>query len=355
MKIKSIQLKNFRNHLNTAVTLSGGINVLVGKNAQGKTNLLEAIYLTCVGRGWRARQDKELVNFDKETAYIKTKVEKRFGNIDIEIQLSTTKKKSAKINKVPISKVSELLGTINCVFFSPDELRLIKEAPADRRRFMDIDISQIDKNYFYALLKYNKILAQRNALLKNVPRGTNEDIKRSLDIWDAQLVEAGNIIVQRRLRFIEDIKKHLSPIHAKLSGTREEIVIEYEHHSDLEAKLKESREKDLARGFTSVGPHRDDILITISGKDVRKFASQGQQRSAALSLKLCQLEIFKEATNEAPVVLFDDVFSELDEIRQNNLLTLLEGSQAVLTATHPPEPTCCTLFHVSNGQIDNRQ
>jgi len=348
MIIKKVALKNFRNHLDTTVSLSPGINILIGDNAQGKTNLLEAIYLTCIGRGWRSRLDKELINFDKDFSTVKTNIQKAYGNIDVEIRLSRDKKKSVSINKIPIAKMGELLGTVNCVFFSPDELRLIKEAPSDRRKFMDIDISQIDKNYFYELLKYNKTLAQRNALLKAKP----SEVERSLDIWDEQLVKSGGLLIQRRLQFVAALKKHLQQIHSRMSDDKERIDIEYEHCPDMAKQLAENRIRDLSLGNTSVGPHRDDLLITLNGKDVRKYASQGQQRSAALSLKLCQLQTFKDITNEAPIVLFDDVFSELDDKRQSNLLQLLSETQAILTTTHKPDNCAAQLFNVQNGQID---
>ncbi|MBO4726281.1 MAG: DNA replication/repair protein RecF, partial [Clostridia bacterium] len=310
MRISQLTVDNFRNHTHTTLQLSNGVNVLVGPNAQGKTNLLEAIYLSCVGRGWRTSRDSEMVQFGKERALVQVTAQKRFGSVDIAIQLGLGLKKSIAINRVPIAKVAELMGQINCIFFSPDELKLVKEAPADRRRFMNIDISQIDKSYFYALTRYNKILQQRNAYLKN-----NSDL-RELTIWDDQLITQGKIIIAKRQAFMQKLTPYVVAKHQELTGGQEDIQLTYETCTDLARELTAAHEHDLRLRTTTVGPHRDDIAILINGKDVRIYGSQGQQRTVALSIKLAELDLFTDLTGERPILLLDDVFSELDSSRQ---------------------------------------
>jgi len=381
MNIERVELTNFRNHKNTSLELSPGTNVLVGKNAQGKTNLLEAVFLTCVGRGWRTNKDKDMINFDADIARVRTVVRRKFGEVAVEITLPRATRKTIKINGVPVQRMGELMGQVNCVFFSPDELRLVKDAPADRRRFLDIDISQIDKAYFYALLKYNKILLQRNALLK----AKNEDIESGLDIWDLQLAKVGAVIVARRMQFVGKLCENVAKVHSYLTGGKETIEVSYERsdqhapqggacyenitnvtrvtneattepHDDIEALLlghiQAAREKDLRLRTTTVGPHRDDLKISIDGKDVRHFASQGQQRTVALSLKLAELEIFREATGEMPVLLLDDVFSELDAERQARLVKALSKCQSLVTAvSFVGAANNVKIFKVENGAI----
>ena len=363
MIIKSLTMNNFRNHENTAVVLSSGINVLVGKNAQGKTNLLEAIYLTCVGRGWRTNKDKEMINFDAEYTKVKNTAQKLFGDVTVEVHVPRSGKKSIRINDIPIQKMGEMMGQVNCIFFSPDELRLIKDAPADRRKFLDIDISQVDKTYFYSLLRYNKILLQRNALLKS----KTEDIARGLEIWDVQLAKAGALIVARRLAYIEQLKPYVEKVHSYLTNEKEDVIISYinitakteesllsSDQSEIEKillkQLLEAREKDMHLKTTTVGPHRDDLLIKLDGRDVRYFASQGQQRTAALSLKLGELQTFEKITGERPVLLLDDVFSELDQERQTRLIKLLGKCQSIITTTHGITGKA-KVFKVENGKV----
>ena len=343
MRIQQLTVNNFRNHTHTTLQLDKGVNVLVGSNAQGKTNLLEAIYLSCVGRGWRTSRDSEMVQFGKEQALVQVTAEKRFGSVEIAIQLGLGLKKSIAINRVPIAKVAELMGQINCIFFSPDELKLVKEAPADRRRFMNIDISQIDKSYFYALTRYNKILQQRNAYLKD------HCDPRELSIWDDQLVKHGNIIIQKRQAFMEKLTPYVVAKHHALTGGQETITLTYETSSDFARDLQATRERDLRLRTTTVGPHRDDLAILINGKDVRTYGSQGQQRTAALSIKLAELDLFTALTGETPILLLDDVFSELDSNRQERLLTAISHCQAVITATEAPP--IGKIFTVQNGNL----
>jgi len=346
------------------MSLCPGINVLVGDNAQGKTNLLEAVYLTCVGRGFRTPRDRELIMFGQDGARVKTIVAKKYGDNSVEVRVNSSQKthfakysantsqntgskKSILVNDVPIQKMGELMGTVTCVFFNPDELRLIKEAPSDRRRFMDIDISQMDKVYFYNLLRYNKILQQRNALLKNIQVNSAE--MQGLDIWDEQLAAVGEAIIKRRLEFVGQLRTECVTVHSALT-INEHIDIFYEHTEGLKDALCKAREKDLRLKTTTVGPHRDDLCITINGKDVRAFASQGQQRTAALSLKLAELKIFEDATGEKPVLLLDDVLSELDTARQEKLLRAIDGCQSIITTTKFAPREGVKIIHVKNGK-----
>lgn len=370
MHIKEIKLLNFRNHKNTCAEFFNGINIFAGANAQGKTNLLEAIYLSCVGRGWRAVRDIEMVAFGAPSAAVCTTAEKAFGEIMVSIKLGGGTKKAISINGVPISKVAELMGSIPCVFFSPDELRLVKEAPADRRRFLNIDISQIDKSYFYALVRYNKILSQRNAYLKSLSLRPTADEIRGLSVWDDQLVSVGTILIQKRIAFVNSLTPYLISVHSHLSGRTEKITFSYcfldpdggekviDKTGDIGGyfakQLEEARSKDLRLRTTSVGPHRDDIKIEINGKDVRTYGSQGQQRTAALSVKIAELKLFEAVTGEKPILLLDDVFSELDSSRQMRLLTFTKNTQTVITTTEIPAELSAAdvkIYTVAKGKI----
>jgi DNA replication and repair protein RecF len=367
--LQDIRLINFRNHKNTFAKFCNGINILIGENAQGKTNLLEAIYLTCVGRGWRAARDKEMIIFGECASIVESVTTKRFGNVSVKVKLSATDKKSILINDIPISKIAELMGVVNCVFFSPDELRLIKDAPADRRRFLNIDISQIDKSYLYALMRYEKILSQRNAYLKKIT-ATDVDSLRGIDIWDEQLINIGAVLIEKRLQFIAKLTPYLSQKHNFLTGNAEKIGFFYVScgydesekvinnsiniADNLRKQIIKAREKDLRLKTTTVGPHRDDIKIEINGNDVRNFGSQGQQRTVALSIKLAELNLFNDITGESPILLLDDVFSELDAARQSKLLQSLVNVQTIITTTEKPQmpdKKFSKIFHISNGEV----
>ncbi|MCL2846212.1 MAG: DNA replication/repair protein RecF [Firmicutes bacterium] len=354
MHIKTLTVKNFRNHVATQIDLAPTVNVLVGDNAQGKTNLLESIFLACVGRGWRANRDRDLIRFDTDIGIVRAIATKRYGDVTVEIKIPRNGRKTILINGIPVQKMGELMGQINCVFFSPDELRLVKDAPADRRRFMDIDISQIDKSYFYSLLRYNKILAQRNALLKS----STEDISRGLEIWDQQLAKDAVQIIARRIKFLDELKAGVTTTHGFLTNGRETISLSYEGTAIMDEEefitaLSAARERDMRLRTTTIGPHRDDICICIDNKDVRQFASQGQQRTVALSIKLAELDIFEHFTGEKPILLLDDVFSELDDARQTRLLQAIHNCQTVITTTGfcgLSDPNI-KIFNIKNGSL----
>lgn len=357
MEIKSVQLKNFRNYTNEVVFFNKNLNVLEGKNAQGKTNLLEAVFLCAIGKSPRTNKEKELIKWNENLGKVTIEFNKISGNKKIEIYLFSNQNKAVKINGVPIKKLGELMGELNAIYFSPDELKLVKDSPDERRRFMDIDLSQFNKNYFYALNKYNKILNQRNKLLKS---GNENSIKETISIWNEQLSEQACFIILKRLELIEQLKVFAKKAHFYLTDNAEEMNLSYVGLTDtnketLKQKLlklyDEGLEKDLNLGYTTVGPHRDDIKIVVNNIDVRHFGSQGQQRTCALSLKLAELEIFKTNLGEYPVLLLDDVLSELDKTRREKLLTIINNFQTLLTCTEYNLNIPANVLKVKSGSI----
>jgi len=358
MKIKKLELQNFRNYENISINLKDGLNVLVGKNAQGKTNLVEAINFCCIGKSHRTTKERDLINFDKDFARIKVTAERIAGEKSVEILLSKTQKKIIRINGLSILRIGELFENLNSVFFSPEDLKLVKESPQDRRRFLDIALSQMSKVYFYNLVKYEKILAQRNKLLKS---SFDQNIaKNGLDIWNEQLAQVGAKIIFARLNFVSHLDKLAHIAHANLTDNKEDLQLSYsglqgenvdQIYRQLFELLEQSIEKDLHLGYTSVGPHRDDIKIVCNDIDIRNFGSQGQQRTTALSLKLAELEIFKEEMGEYPILILDDVLSELDENRCKKLLDNIKDVQTILTGTSFDYEYPATIFEISNGTI----
>lgn len=359
MKITSLDLTNYRNYTNQSVQLQDGLNVIIGKNAQGKTNLLESIFLCAIGKSPRTTKDKDLIKWDNNFAKVSLNISKKIGKTSIDLYLFSNQNKAIKIDKIGIKKIGQLLGTFNAIYFSPDELKLIKESPDERRRFMDIDLSQFDKNYFYSLNHYNQVLQQRNKLLKNPDQNV---IKETLPIWDEQLSTYGATIILSRLKLIESLKVSAKKIHKYLTSDAEDLDLSYVGYTAqnekelkelLQRKLKENIEKDIHLGYTTVGPHRDDIKISANNIDLRSFGSQGQQRTASLTLKLAELETFKERLGEYPVLLLDDVLSELDENRQTKLLEFIKPIQTLLTCTDFEFNIPHTKYFINNGQIEN--
>lgn len=332
-------------------------NIFYGDNAQGKTNILEAVYLSGTTKSHRGTKDKDMIQFGANESHIETIVEKNDIKYQIDMHLKKNSPKGIAINKIPIRKASELFGIINIVFFSPEDLNIIKNGPGERRRFIDLELSQLDKVYLNNLSNYNRIVNQRNHLLKEIDY--NKGALETLDIWDMQLIQYGNKIVERRKKFIEEINKIISNIHKKLTGNREDIKIVYEPSNgalSFEQALLKNKEKDLRIKSTSVGPHRDDIAFLVSDIDIRKYGSQGQQRTAALSLKLSEIELVKQSIHDTPVLLLDDVLSELDKHRQNYLLDSIHDIQTLITCTGVDEFvnhrfSINKVFHVQNGQV----
>ena len=332
-------------------------NIFYGDNAQGKTNILEAVYLSGTTKSHRGTKDRDMIKFGENESHIETIVEKNGIKYQIDMHLKKNSPKGIAINKIPIRKASELFGIINIVFFSPEDLNIIKNGPGERRRFIDLELSQLDKVYLNNLSNYNRIVNQRNHLLKEIDY--NKSALETLDIWDMQLIQYGSKIIERRQKFIEKINEIISNIHKKLTGNRENIKIIYEPSNgalSFEQALLKNKEKDLRIKSTSVGPHRDDIAFLVGDIDIRKYGSQGQQRTAALSFKLSEIELVKKSIHDTPVLLLDDVLSELDKHRQNYLLDSIHDIQTLITCTGVDEFvnhrfSINKVFHVQNGQV----
>ncbi len=357
MILKSIELKNFRNYEDLNLKFDSGTNILFGDNAQGKTNILEAAYVSGTTKSHKGSRDKDMIRFGEDEAHIRTLVEKQGKEYQLDIHLKKNRSKGIAINKVPIKKAGELFGILNMVFFSPEDLNIIKNGPSERRRFLDSEICQLDKIYLSDLTKYNKILMQRNRLLKDMM--FRQELSETLPVWDMQLVEYGKRLIRRRRQFIEELSGIVTGIHKNISGDKEELILKYEPNIDaefLEDELNRVREKDKKYAQTSVGPHRDDISFFIHGVDIRKFGSQGQQRTSALSLKLSEIELVRQTIHDTPVLLLDDVLSELDSNRQNYLLNSIHDIQTMITCTGLDEFVrnrfqIDKVFHVIDGHV----
>ena len=357
MYIESLQLRNFRNYESLDIDFDRGTNILYGDNAQGKTNVLEAVYLCGTGRSHRGSRDKEMIRFEEEESHIRLLVKKDKMSSRIDMHLKKSRTKGVAINGIPIHKARELLGIINLVFFSPEDLNIIKNGPSERRRFIDLELCQLEKMYISDLSSYNKVLNQRNKLLKDIY--FKPSLEETLDLWDEQLLQFGKMIISKRRVFIEELNSIIKDIHKNLTGGKESIEIFYEPDTveeDFLQKLRSSRSKDLKMKTTCTGPHRDDICVMVDGIDIRKYGSQGQQRTAALSIKLSEIYLVKKHTGDTPVLLLDDVLSELDSSRQNYLMNSIHDIQTVITCTglddfvsHQFEIN--RVFHVVKGKI----
>ena len=334
MFIRSLDLDNFRNYERLHIDFSEGTTILYGDNAQGKTNILEAISLASQNKSHRSSRDREMIRFSSEEAHIKMLAEKENAEYRIDLHLKTSGNKGIAVNSVPVRKTRDFLGIIHCVLFSPEDLYIVKEGPQERRRFIDTELCQLDRIYLSDFLQYRKALEQRNQLLKDI--AFEPSLYDTLDVWDEQLSSYGSEIIKRRELFIREISEITEPVHAHISGGKEKLRLFYEANvsaEEMREKLREARERDLKARTTTVGPHRDDILFELNGTDARIYGSQGQQRSAALSLKLAEIELVKKRTGESPVLLLDDVMSELDAGRQKYLLDYIRDIQTVITCT----------------------
>ena len=334
MIIKSLELNNYRNYETLNISFDKGTNILYGDNAQGKTNILEAIYLCATTKSHKGNKDKEIIRFNNEEAHIRTYVEKNDIDQKIDMHLRASKSKGIAIDGIKLKKAAELLGLMKVVLFSPEDLSIIKNGPSERRHFIDMELCQIDSFYLYNLNNYNNTVNQRNKLLKDLYM--NPSLKDTINIWNIQLVSYGSKIIERRKLFVDQLNEIINEIHKTLSGGRENLWITYEPNTsivDFETNLMKSVEKDIKLKQTTVGPHRDDIAFMVDDIDIRKYGSQGQQRTAALSLKLSEIELIKKITKENPVLLLDDVLSELDSNRQNYLLNYIGKMQTIITCT----------------------
>lgn len=355
MFIKKLDLKNYRNYKNSVFEFSNGINILVGDNAQGKTNCAEAVFYLCTGYSPRVSKDRQVVKYGEKSAEITGLCESRYGSVEVKIEFLLTKK-NVFVNGVPVKKSGELMGNINSVFFNPGELKLIQQSPEDRRRFMDVALSQMDRQYYYTLQNYRKILEQRNNLLKC---DDLETVHATLPLWDIELSRYAVEIINKRRDFIEKLSPYAIKEHAYITGGDElELNLETPHYlgggeEEIKNLLASRVEKDLILGYTTIGPHRDDIKIKVNGEDVRVYGSQGQQRTVAIALKLGEVSLFEERFSEYPILILDDALSELDSKRRNRLIDRLSGFQTIITLTDIPEELSAKnakIFKISNGE-----
>ena len=346
MFIKNIKVENFRNYENVVIEFNKNINIIYGNNAQGKTNILEAIFFSALGKSFRTSKEKQVIMKEKNFFKIHTEFQKKDREGTVDLFLGDDK--TISVNGVKLNKFSELLGNINIVIFSPEDINLLKDESAVRRKFLDMMISQLRKNYIYNLNNYKKNLEQKNNYLKS--RNISDDM---LDVYDEKLAEYSENVYQYRNEFIEKIKEKIKEIHSNI--TDEEISIVYK--TDCESKekclekLKKNREKDKYRGFSSVGCHRDDFKILINGDEVDIYGSQGQNRTAILSLKMAELEVINDEIGEYPILLLDDFMSELDQERITNFLKSINNIQVIITYNEKIDLENSTNFYVNNGNI----
>lgn len=354
MWINKIKINNFRNYKQEEIKLDKNINLFYGENAQGKTNIIEAIFLGSMGKSFRTKKDKEMIKLNSEKAEVEIEYKKSDREGKIKIELSN--KKNIYLNGIKIKKLSELLGNINIVIFTPDDINILKGSPQNRRRFLDIMISQLKPNYMYHLNLYLKTLEQRNNYLRQIREEKKDE--NLLDIWDEKLIEEAEIIYQYRKEYMNKIKEKIKKIHQEITSNREEIEIEY--LSECQTKenylklLKERRKLDIIKGFTTKGVHRDDFVIYINKKQLDIYGSQGQHRTAILSLKLAELNIVKEEIGEEPILLLDDFMSELDEKRIKSFLNKIENTQVIITCTEKinVENKKILIYNVKEGSIN---
>lgn len=338
--LSKLILDKFRNYQETCLDFGEGLNFLVGNNAQGKTNLLEAIFYLCHLSSPRTNEDSELILFGQEEAYVRGIVQRQIGDFELGVRIPTKGRKKVEIDGLPQAKLADFLGTLNCVYFSPDDLKLVKGGPAERRRFMDLEISQVNPYYRHALSRYNKVLQQRNNLLKE-----GKPDSKLLAVFSEQLIESGSVVMERRLTMLSRLNLLAKLLQRKLTELKENLSLEYSPSFTITQDLKEDFVKALEsssveekqRGYTLVGPHRDDFSMIIDGRDVRIFGSQGQQRTVVLALKLAELEFLRGEAGEYPVLLLDDVFSEIDDVRRKKLFEIISQNkvQTFISTANP--------------------
>ena len=335
MQIKTLDLDHFRNYKTLHMNFSSGINILYGENGQGKTNILEAVYICGYGKSSRSVHEREVIRIGATESHIKAEFDVDGTNRRFDVHMRKNETKGLAINRIPIKKVRDLYGQINIVMFSPDDMEIIKRGPSVRRNYLNLELCQLDKIYVDDLINYTKIVKQRNELLKKLSEDTaDRSLADTLDIWDLQLSEYGKKIITRRRSFLDELQDIIFDIHYELSGGKEKLKIQYDpsaHEDDLYENLLKAREKDQYYKNTSVGPHRDDIRFYVNDKDLKSFGSQGQQRTCVLSLKLAELAMIEKKKGEKPILLLDDVLSELDRNRQLELLKRIDGMQTLIT------------------------
>jgi DNA replication and repair protein RecF len=368
MIVNKLIIKNYRNFKEAEAELNDSLNLFIGENGQGKTNLMESIYIASIGRTFRQNSENELINFNENKSSVEIHLTKNNYKVIIEIRLEKNKKKQVFINGVKLDKTSEMIGILNNVIFTPDDMKIIKGSPVERRRFINIDISQIKPKYKYLLNKYKKITTERNMLLKNYhTRYENKDI---IGIWNDYLVNTGTEIILYRNEYINKLKKYSGDIYSNLTGNKEKLDISYYSNigpvTDREEvktlfydKIKKNFNNEILRGTSLYGPHKDDLTVKINGKECKYFGSQGQQRSAVLALKLAEIEIIREEAGEYPILLLDDVLSELDNKRKSYLIEHIKGIQTIITSTEYHELNALTrnfnkkIFYINEGKISS--
>lgn len=370
MLVKSLNLKNYRNFEEIHINFDDVLNIFIGDNGQGKTNLLESVYLCSIGRTFRLNSESDLIRFGDTKSEISLSMVRDGVDKKIDMVLEKNKSKQVRINGVKLEKTSEMIGFLSNVIFTPDDMKIIKGSPAERRKFVNIDISQIKPKYKYLLKNYNKIVMQRNNLLKNYC--TNQSNKDIISIWNEYMVNTGTEIICYRAMYIDTMKKYAQDIYADICGHRESLSVAYRNDvygsdgmskSDIREsfteKLKKGIDREIKLGVSLYGPHKDDIIIKINGKEFKYFGSQGQQRSAVLALKLAEIEIIKEETGEYPVLLLDDVLSELDSKRKGYLIEYIKNIQTIITTTDDNDMRDLLksgkniIYHINEGKIGN--
>lgn len=372
MFINHLQLKNYRNYTALNLSFDNQINIFYGNNAQGKTNILEAIYMLALAKSHRSSKEKELVRWGQSFSIIKGSLNTRRGVMNLEIQLSD-KGKRVKINNLEKRKLSEYIGSFNVIMFGPEDLNLVKGSPQNRRRFLDMEIGQVSPTYIYHLSKYQKIIQQRNNLLKDFSIEKKNKLEL-LEIWDTQLIEHGSKIINKRINYINKLNQWAQTIHGNITENKEDLSIRYKPSFKLEnnqvdelrisehfkKNLQKVMPQELRRGSTLLGPHRDDIEFYVNDIDVQAYGSQGQQRTTALSLKMAEIELIYNEIGEYPILLLDDVLSELDSKRQTHLIKTIENKvQTLITTTntegidfHHIEKS--SIYYVENGTVTKK-
>ncbi|GGE00637.1 DNA replication/repair protein RecF [Paenibacillus nasutitermitis] len=367
MYLNSIQLQHYRNYEQLEVKTDSQVNLFVGPNAQGKTNLLEAIFVLALTKSHRTSKDKELIGWQSSDARIIGEVEKKYGTVKLDLTLSTQGKK-ARINGLEQRKLSDFVGSLNVVMFAPEDLEIVKGTPGIRRRFLDMEIGQVQPGYLHSLGQYHKVLLQRNNYLKaSAPASSQQAM---LEVWNMQLIEYGVKIIKKRQSFIHKLQKWAQHIHSGITAGAEELTIVYRPSFETDAaedesvlfeqfmiKLTQVKDQELRRGMTLVGPHRDDLAFFINGKEASVYGSQGQQRTTALSLKLAEIELIHDEIGEYPLLLLDDVLSELDQNRQTQLIETFQSKvQTFITTTGLESVNLSKLqdsriYQVRNGEV----
>ncbi|WP_277587483.1 DNA replication/repair protein RecF [Psychrobacillus antarcticus] len=371
MYIDRIELKNFRNYDSIEMNFSSKINVFIGENAQGKTNLMESLYVLSMAKSHRTSNDKELIRWEADYGKIKGDIQKKYGHLPLELILSK-KGKKAKVNHLEQTRLSDYIGQLNVVMFAPEDLYLVKGSPQVRRRFLDMEIGQISPIYLHDLLQFQKIMKQRNHILKqHQGKPMLNDVM--FDVYTEQYIDAAVKVIQKRFHFMQLLQQWAEPIHLGISRGLEKLRITYnsstgiqpewssnEMKNHLEKKIAVNQNRELYRGVSLIGPHRDDLQFFVNDYDVQTYGSQGQQRTTALSLKLAEIELIKQEVGESPVLLLDDVLSELDDYRQSHLLNTIQGDVQTFVTTTSVEGIAhetiqqAELFHVEQGAIVNQ-